>query len=110
MTERDSGVRVVLITAPTGEPATLLARALVEERLAACVNLIPEVRSVYRWEGAVQDEAEALLVVKTSAERCAALAARVRELHPYEVPEVLVLPTSGGSTSYLEWVITESSA
>ena len=110
MSGTDDGVRVVLITVPQGDPATSLARALVEERLAACVNLIPEVRSLYRWEGAVQEDAEALLVVKTRAERCEALAARVQDLHPYDVPEVLVLPTSGGSASYLEWVITESSA
>jgi len=110
MSETDSGARVVLITAPEGDPATSLARALVEERLAACVNVLPGVRSHYRWEGELRDDAEALLVVKTSAERCAALAARVQDLHPYDVPEVLVLPTSGGSASYLDWVITESSA
>lgn len=105
----DAGeVRVVMITAPGVEVGADLARALVGERLAACVNLVPGVRSFYRWEGAVQDDAEVLLVVKTRSDRCDALAARVRDLHPYELPEVLELQAAGGSPPYLEWVRTES--
>ena len=101
-------VRVVLITAPDAAAAEKLARALVEERLAACVNVLPGVHSFYRWEGSVQDDAELLLVAKTRAARVGALAARVKELHPYDVPEVLELPATGGSKAYLDWVRTET--
>ena len=101
-------VRVVLITAPDAAAAEKLARALVEERLAACVNVLPGVHSFYRWEGSVQDDAELLLVAKTRAERVGALAARVNELHPYDLPEVLELPATGGSEAYLDWVRTET--
>jgi periplasmic divalent cation tolerance protein len=96
------------VTAPKGEAAASLARALVEERLAACVNLVPDVRSFYRWEGRVQDDDEVLLVVKTREDRAEALAARVQELHPYDLPEVLELAAAGGSSAYLDWVRTES--
>ena len=99
----------MFVTAPNAETGASLARALVEERLAACVNLVPGVRSVYRFEGAVHVDDEVLLVAKTRADRCASLAARVRELHPYDVPEVLELPAVGGSAAYLAWVCAESS-
>ena len=102
-------VRVVFITVPDFECAETLARALVEERLAACVNVVPGIRSFYRWEGEVQNDAELLLIAKTCADRCSALAARVDELHPYDLPEVLELPAAGGSRAYLDWVRTESS-
>jgi len=101
-------VRVVLVTAPDAAAAEKLARALVDERLAACVNVVPGVRSFYRWEGRVQDDAEFLLVAKTREERVGALAARVDELHPYDLPEILELPASGGSEAYLDWVLTET--
>ena len=100
---------MVLLTAPDSHTAERLARALVEERLAACVNTIPGVRSFYRWEGRLEDADELLLVVKTRADRTAALAARVRELHPYALPEVLELAAAGGSAEYLAWVRKESS-
>lgn len=103
-------VRVVLVTAPDAETAAQLARQLVEERLAACVNVVPGVRSFYRWEGAIQDDAELLLVAKTRSQRAEALAARVKELHPYELPEVLELPAAGGSRAYLDWIRTETEA
>ncbi len=105
----ETGVRVVLVTAPDAPTAARLGRALVEERLAACANLVPGVRSIYRWQGDVREDAEVLLVLKTRTERCAALAARVKDLHPYELPEVLELPATGGSDAYLAWVRTESS-
>ncbi len=108
MSAEDPAVRVVLITAPDVETAYRLARTLVAERLAACVNVVPAIRSFYRWEGSVKDEPESLLVVKTRADRGAALAARVAELHPYDLPEVLELPATGGSAAYLRWVGTES--
>jgi periplasmic divalent cation tolerance protein len=102
-------VRLVLTTVPDAETATRLARALVEERLAACVNVVPGVRSHYRWQGALEESSELLLLVKTRADRCAALAARIQALHPYELPEVLELPAAGGSAAYLDWVRRESS-
>ena len=84
--------------------ATALGRTLVEEGLAACVNVLPPMESVYRWQGSVHQDAERQLVIKTRAERLDALQARVKMLHPYEVPEFLVLPVSAGSPSYLDWV------
>jgi periplasmic divalent cation tolerance protein len=95
---------VVLSTFPDAEQAARVARTLVDERLAACVNLIATVRSIYRWQGAVQDDAEALAVIKTTADRYPALAARLAELHPYEVPEIIAVPLAGGHTSYLAWL------
>lgn len=109
MTAADAQLRVVLVTAPAEEVAEAIARALVDERLAACVNVVPGVRSVYRWEGSVEAAGEVLLVAKTRADRTTALAARVRELHPYELPEVLELPVVGGAAAYLDWVAKESS-
>ncbi|ABC80907.1 MULTISPECIES: divalent-cation tolerance protein CutA [Anaeromyxobacter] len=100
--------RVVLVTAPDADAAARLARALVEERLAACGNVVPAIRSIYRWEGSVHDEGEALLVLKTRAARVDALRARVLELHPYQVPEVLVLPVEAGSEAYLAWIAAET--
>jgi periplasmic divalent cation tolerance protein len=101
-------VVAVLVSAPDVETARRIGRALVEERLAACVNLVPGVSSIYRWRGAVEEAAEVLLVAKTRAARADALAARVRALHPYELPEVVVLPVRGGSRAYLQWVAAES--
>ena len=108
MVSPDSGVRVVLITAPDADTGSRLARTLVSEGLAACVNLVPGIRSIFRWEGEVQEEQEVLLLVKTRSDRCEALAARVRDLHPYDLPEVLALPAVGGSETYLDWVRSES--
>ncbi len=99
---------VVLVTTPTPERAAEIARALVEERLAACGNVLPAIRSIYRWEGKVQDEAEALLVLKTTRARLEALRERVLALHPYEVPEVLALPVEAGSAPYLAWLAAET--
>jgi len=110
MTGAEEALRVVLLTAPDAACAERLARALVDERLAACVNVVPGVRSFYRWEGAVQEDGELLLIAKTRAERGPALAARVKELHPYDLPEVLELPAVGGSDAYLDWIRTESSS
>ena len=109
MTGSDAELRLVLVTAPDPAVAEGLARSLVEERLAACVNVVPGLRSVYRWQGRVEAADELLLLVKTRADRAAALAARVRELHPYELPEVVELPVLGGSPAYLDWLRKESS-
>lgn len=101
-------LRVVLITAPDADEAGRLARLLVGERLAACVNLVPGVRSVYRWEGEVQEDAEVLLIAKTHASRLDALVARIEGAHSYDVPEVLALPVVGGSGAYRAWVSAEA--
>jgi periplasmic divalent cation tolerance protein len=97
-------VAVVLLTGPTAEELTEIGRRLVEERLAACVNIVPRVKSIYRWEGAVEESGEALAIVKTTADRLRRLEGRVRELHPYELPEVLAIESAGGSSAYLDWI------
>ena len=99
---------VVLVTTPSPERAAEIARALVEERLAACGNVVPGLRSIYRWEGEVHDDAEALLVLKTTRGRLEALRERVLALHPYEVPEVIALPIEAGNARYLEWIAAET--
>lgn len=98
---------VVLITASGEEEAATIGRALVEERLAACVNIVSNVRSIYRWKDAIADDRECMLVVKTSAMNFGALEARVLELHSYELPEIIALPVAMGHEPYLAWV-TES--
>ncbi|MDD1717746.1 MAG: divalent-cation tolerance protein CutA [Methanoregulaceae archaeon] len=100
------GLVVVLSTAPR-DAAAGMAKTLVERRLAACVN-IAAVRSVYRWKGEACDEEEALMIVKTSPGRVSLLIAGIREIHPYDVPEVIVLPVTGGYLPYLEWVEAET--
>ena len=106
--ETDTAVRVVLVTAPDAETGARIARTLLEEHRIACANLLPQVRSLYRWEGAVEDEPEVLLVLKTRAEGLEALSERVREIHPYDVPEVIALPVSAGHAPYLQWVREET--
>lgn len=91
---------VVLITAPSREEAERIAAALVEERLAACVNVVPGVLSIYRWEGEIQRDDEVLMLVKTAAAAFPRLEARVQELHPYDVPEVVALAPEKMSSGY----------
>jgi periplasmic divalent cation tolerance protein len=95
---------IVLTTVPVGTDAVTLARALVGERLAACVNVLPAMTSVYRWEGRVEEDEECQIVIKTTPESVPALTARVHALHPNAVPEWLVLRVSDGSDAYLRWV------
>jgi len=95
---------VVFVTAGSSTEGERLAHALVEERLAACVNRIPAVQSVYRWQGKVEQSAEELLVIKTTADLFTALEKRVRELHSYSVPEIIALPIMNGSEAYLKWL------
>jgi len=97
-------VRIALVTAPSREVAESLVRQLVEERLVACGNIVPGLTSIYRWEGEVACDAEVLIVLKTVDEAVPRLTERVVELHPYEVPEVLVLPIEAGHDAYLAWV------
>jgi periplasmic divalent cation tolerance protein len=95
---------VVLSTVASPEDAQRIARELVERGLAACVNIVPGVTSVYRWQGRIETDAEHLLVIKTTAEGFEALRAGILSLHPYEVPEVLALPVRGGHGAYLAWL------
>ena len=101
------GPVLLLSTVGTREDAERIAQALVGERLAACVNVVPGLVSTYRWKGAVERADELLLIMKTRAEMVEDLGARLRALHPYEVPELVVLPITGGHGAYLDW-ITES--
>jgi len=94
---------LVLTTVAADEQAEPLARRLVEERLAACVNLLPPMTSVFRWQGEVHRDTERQLIIKTTRERLPALQNRLGELHPYELPELLVLSVEGGGDAYLEW-------
>lgn len=96
-------VSIVLTTLGADTDAAAIARTLVDERLAACVNILPVMTSVYRWKGTVEHDREQQIVIKTATDRVAALQARLRELHPYELPEFLVLD-AGGSDAYLAWV------
>lgn len=100
-------VRIVFVTAPP-DTATELARRLVEERLAACVNIVPGLRSIYRWKGAIQDDPETLLILKTQRARYEALQARILALHPHDTPEVLALAPEAGLPAYLAWVRGET--
>jgi periplasmic divalent cation tolerance protein len=95
---------VVLCTAPDDEVAEGLATALVRRRLAACVNIVAGVRSIYRWKGKVEDAQERLLVIKTRRDQFDALRDAVAEKHPYEVPELLALPIVAGNAAYLNWI------
>jgi periplasmic divalent cation tolerance protein len=96
--------RLILVTASPRAEAKRIAHALVEERLAACVNLIGGVHSVYRWKETVETADEVLLLIKTRQEKIDAVRTRVHELHSYEVPEFLVLDVTEGSSAYLEWI------
>lgn len=95
---------VVYITAPDEEMGAKLARTLVEERLAGCVNIIKPVRSIYRWQENIEDDTEVLMIVKTQKKLFASLNSRVKELHSYTVPEVIAVPVVDGSEEYLKWL------
>ena len=95
---------LILTTLPADADAAAFATALVDAQLAACVNWLPVMESVYRWEGRVQRDSERQLIIKTSRERVATLWQRVRELHPYDVPEYIVLPIVDGNDAYLRWI------
>ena len=99
---------IVFITAPNEKEAASISRTIVEERLVACVNIIPSVRSIYRWQGRVEDEQEVLMMVKTKKSLFERLQERVKELHSYEVPEIIGLPLVEGSKEYLDWLGQET--
>ena len=95
---------VVFCTCPDPQSAETIATLLVEERLAACVNLVPALTSIYRWQDQLRREPECLLLIKTSAARFETLRARLRALHPYDTPEIVALPISHGDSEYLQWL------
>jgi periplasmic divalent cation tolerance protein len=95
---------VVLITASSGDEAALIGKALVDGRLAACANIVPEVRSLFFWKGRTQDERETLLIVKSRLPLMEKLIANVKSLHSYTVPEIIALPIVAGSRDYLNWL------
>jgi periplasmic divalent cation tolerance protein len=95
---------VVLTTLPTDADAAALARALVEARLAACVNILPPMTSIYRWRDGLEEDAERQIVIKTTREKLPGLWERLRQLHPYDVPEFIALPIADGNETYLRWI------
>ena len=104
MAETTDEYVITWITAASAEEATVIARALVEKRLAACCGVLPGVRSIYRWQDAVREDAEALLMCKTRRTAFDQLVACVRELHSYEVPEIISTAITGGFPPYLQWI------
>lgn len=101
---------LVITNLPDAASATTLAETLVEARLAACVNILAPCRSVYRWEGKIEDASEVPLLIKTTTDRYAALEAAIRQQHPYELPELIAVPIEHGLPDYLRWVISETRA
>jgi periplasmic divalent cation tolerance protein len=106
----DSEYVLVLSTLPAAADASAFAQALVEDRLAACVNLLAPMESVFRWEGRIDRETERQMLMKTSRARVPALWDRVRSLHPYDVPEFIVLPIVDGNAAYLHWIADSTSS
>jgi len=106
----DCRVRVVIVTFPTLEQARQVGTQLVERRLAACVNLIPAIESIYRWQGGIEQDREVLAVFKTAVGRVDELRGALLDLHPYDVPEFLVLDVTAGAKDYLAWVLAETSS
>ena len=112
MTGSESGERealVVLTTAGSEEQARSIAEALVEKNLAACVNLLPGIRSIYRWKGKLWDDEEILLLIKTTSDAMDAVGETIRSLHSYELPEMLALPVAHADTAVLEWLCSSVS-
>lgn len=102
--EMGADIWLVYCTCPEDATAASLAESLVSERLAACANRIPAMSSTYRWQGKVHTEAEVQLILKTTADRYPALQRRIRELHPYELPEIIAVPVQAGLPDYLSWI------
>jgi len=105
---RPERVLIAISTAPDREIARHLARVLVEEQLAACVNLFEPIESIYRWQDRIEQSSEVMLIVKTTRSRLPALDRRLRELHPYELPELLAWEVAGGSADFISWVIAQT--
>ena len=103
-----STVSVVMMTVPDEPVAASIVGTVVEEKLAACGNLLPKIRSIYRWQGEICDDSEVLVLLKTAASRFTELKKRLIELHPYDCPEVIQIEVQDGSTDYLSWVVNET--
>jgi len=101
---------VIYVTAPSHEEGKKIASALVEEKLAACVNIIPSINSIYKWEGKICDDTEVLLIIKSRKEIFPQLEVRVKSLHSYKVPEIIALPIVAGSKEYLSWLRDETAS
>lgn len=101
-------LQVVLATAPSAEVAKAIAHTLVAERLVACVNIVPGVTSIYRWQGKTEETSEVLLVMKTVSERLQVLVSRMTQLHPAKVPEIIALPVDAALPAYAQWVVDET--
>jgi periplasmic divalent cation tolerance protein len=99
---------LVFTTLPTADKAAEIAKLLVEEKLVACANLLPAIRSIYRWQGKLHDENEVLVLLKTRAENLERLKLRLLEIHPYELPEMLAVPVESGYQPYLDWLAGET--
>lgn len=109
MTSENQKIHIALVSCAGSEQAASLARTLVEEKLVACASLIPQIRSIYHWQGQVQDDTESLLLLKTSFEKLGALESRVLELHSYETPEFVVLEATHANQAYLNWLLSSLS-
>lgn len=99
---------MLYITCGSGDEATMIARTVVEERLAACGNIVDGMRSIYRWEGEVTEDEEAVLILKTTAEKVETLTERVKALHSYDLPCVVEIPLGGGNAAYFDWIAAET--
>eukprot|EP00879_Flechtneria_rotunda_P005888 GHRR01006194.1.p1 GENE.GHRR01006194.1~~GHRR01006194.1.p1 ORF type:complete len:183 (+),score=52.40 GHRR01006194.1:129-677(+) len=108
-TVQGTDLLVVYVTAPNADVAEKIANKLVEQQLVACVNVLPGITSIYRWQGKVEKDSEVLMILKTQGALLDKLTAKVRELHPYDEPEVIGLPIIGGSPSYMQWVVDNTS-
>jgi periplasmic divalent cation tolerance protein len=100
---------IVLTTVPSPDVGEEIGRTLVDERLAACVNVLPAMTSIYRWKGTVQRDQESQVLIKTAGIRVDALQERLGELHPYDLPEFVVIPIEGGDPAYLAWIVEQTS-
>jgi len=105
-----TNVVIVLCTCPDPAEAERLAGGLIESRLAACVNILPEIRSIYRWQGVLNNDGESLMIIKTSRQEYSNVQSWLEQHHPYDVPEIIALPIEQGSGAYLDWVVNETSA
>ena len=100
--------RIILSTIDTATEAERIARDLVDNRLASCVNISPGLQSVYRWQGEIHSDKELLLIIKTSSDKTDMAIKRIVELHPYDLPEAVVLPIESGHAAYLDWILNET--
>ena len=110
MTMKEYDPVIVLVTSPDREKARIIATNLIKRKLAACVNILPGIESIYEWEGSIQDDQEVQLFIKTRGGLLEGdILPLIQDLHPYDLPEIIVVPIIGGSQPYLDWIITETS-